>query len=88
MQPGLEQLVGIDNSKSIVPLLLSVLIFITNLFDNCIILCLSYSIFFDKFIGLKINFSIIETNNFPRIFMRCFLLKEFPTIIASLTLWV
>jgi hypothetical protein len=38
--------VGIDNSKSIDSLLLSVLSFVNNLFDNCIVLCRSYSIFF------------------------------------------
>jgi hypothetical protein len=51
--------VGVDNSKCIDSLLLSIKIFVTKLFDKCIVLCLSYSIFFDKFIALKINFSII-----------------------------
>jgi hypothetical protein len=61
--------VGIDNSKSINPLLLSVLIFLTNVFDKCIVLCLSYSIFFDKFIGLKINVSIILNKSLPKDFL-------------------
>jgi hypothetical protein len=57
--------VHIDNSKNIDPLLLSVLVFVTNLFDNCTVLCLSYSIFFDKFIGLKIHIAIIFIKSLP-----------------------
>jgi hypothetical protein len=33
--------------------------FVTNMFDNYIVLCLSYSTFFDKFIGSKLNIAII-----------------------------
>ncbi len=74
---------------SIDSLLLSVLIFVTNLFDNCIVLCLSYTIFFDKFIGLKINAAIILNKSLPEDFYVMFLtFIEFPTIIASLILWV
>jgi hypothetical protein len=75
--------VGIDNSKSIDSLLIPVLIFVTNLFDNCIILCLSYSIIFYKFIGLKINVAIILNKSLPEDFYAMFLtFIEFPTIIA------
>ena len=81
--------VGIDNSKCFDSLLLSVLIFITNLFNNFIVLCLSYSIFFNKFIGLKINATIILNKSLPKDFYAMFLtFVEFPTIIASLILWV
>jgi hypothetical protein len=80
---------GIDNSKSIDLLLLSVLILVTDLLDNCIVLCLSYSIFFDKFIGLKINIAIILNKSLPQDFYSMFLtFIEFATIIASLILWV
>ncbi len=78
----------IDNSKSI-GLLLSVLIFLSKHFDNFIVLCLSYSIFFDKFIGLKIYVAIIVNKSLPKGFYAMFLtFIEFLTIIASLMLWV
>ncbi len=59
---------GIDNTQSIDSLPLSVLIFVMNLFDKCIILCHSYSIFFDKFIVLKSNVSIILNKSLPKDF--------------------
>jgi hypothetical protein len=69
--------------------LLSVLIFVTNLFDNCFVLCLSYCIFFYKFIGLKISIAITLNKSLPRDFYAMFLtFIEFPTIITSLILWV
>ncbi len=81
--------VGIDNSKSFGPLLLSVLVFVTNLLDNCIVLCLSYSIFFDNFIGKKIHVAIILNKTLPKGFYAMFsTFIEFPTIITSLLLWV
>jgi len=65
------------------------LIFVTNLFDKCIILCLPYSIFFDKFIGLKINVAIILNKSLTKDFYAMVLtFIEFATIIASLILWV
>ncbi len=70
-------------------LLLSVLIFVTNLFDNCIVLCLPYSIFFDKFIGLKFNLAKFLNKSLPTDFYAMFLtLIEFVMIISSLILWV
>jgi hypothetical protein len=64
-------------------LLLLVLILVTNLFDNCIVLCLSYTIFFDKFIGLKINVAIILKKSLPQDFYAMFLtFIEFAMIIA------
>jgi hypothetical protein len=81
--------VGIDNSKTIDPLLLSVLIFVTNLFHNCFVIWRSYSIFFDKFIGLKINIAIILNKSLPQDFYAMFLtVLEIATIIASLIVWV
>jgi hypothetical protein len=81
--------VGVDNSKCIDSLLLSVVLFVTNLFDKCIVLCRSYSIFFDKFVGLKSNVSIILNKSFPKDFYALVLtFIEFGTIIASLILWV
>ncbi len=78
---------GIDNSKYIDSLLLSVVIFVTNLFDKCIILCHSYSIFFDKFIALKINLSKILNKSLTKDFYAMLLtFIEFATIIASLIL--
>ncbi len=75
---------GIDNSKIIDLLHLSVLIF-----DNCIVLCLPNSIFFDKFIGLKINVAIILNKSLPTDFYAMLLtFLELATIIASLILWV
>jgi hypothetical protein len=77
------------NSKSIDSLLLLVLIFVTNLFDKHIVLCRSYSIFFDKFIGLKINVSIILNKSLPKDFYAMLLtFIEFATFIASRILWV
>jgi hypothetical protein len=74
---------------SIDSLLLSVLIFVTNLFNNFIVLGLSYSIFFDKFIGFKNkrcnNLKQITSQGFYAMFL---LFIEFPMIIASLILWV
>ena len=65
------------------------LIFVMNLFDNCILLCLPYSIFFDKFISLKINVAIILNKSLPKDFYAMVLMFiEFATIIASLILWV
>ncbi len=55
--------VGVDNSKCIDSLLLSVVILVTKLFDKCIVLCRSYSIFFDKFIALKINVSDCDSDS-------------------------
>jgi hypothetical protein len=70
-------------------LLLSVLIFIMNLFDNFIVLCLSYSIFFYKFIGLTKYDAIILNKSLPKGFYAMFLtFIEFLTIIASLISWV
>jgi hypothetical protein len=80
---------GINNSKNIDSLLLLVLIFVMNHFDKCIILCLSYSIFFDKFIRLKINVSVILNKSLLKDFYAMFLtVIEFATIIASLRLRV
>jgi len=42
--------------------------FVTNLFDKCIILCRSYSIFFNKFIAVKINVSIILNKSLSKDF--------------------
>jgi hypothetical protein len=76
-------------SKDFYAMLLSIKIFVTKLFDKCIVLCLSYSIFFDKFIALKINVSIILNKSFSKDFYAMFLtFIEFATIIASLILWV
>jgi hypothetical protein len=59
------------------------------MFDNCIILFLPYSIFFDKFIGLKINVAKIVNKSLPTDFYAMFLtFIEFAMIIASLILWV
>ncbi len=78
---------GIDNSKSIDSLLLSVLLFVTKLFSKFIVLCRSYSIFFVIFIGLKSNVSIILNKSLPMDFYGMVLtLIEFATIIASLIL--
>jgi hypothetical protein len=64
-------------------------IFVTNLFDKCIVLCCSYSIFFDKIIGLNSNVSIILNKLLPKDFYAMVLMFiEFATIIASLILWV
>ncbi len=80
---------SVDNSKCIDSLLLLVVIFVTNLFNKCIVLCRSYSIFFDKFIGLKSNVSIILNKSLPKDFYAMVLtFIEFATIIASLILWV
>jgi hypothetical protein len=58
------------------------------MFNNCIVLSLPYSIFFDKF-GLKITVAIILNKSLPRDFYAMFLtFIEFATIIASLILWV
>ncbi len=64
-------------------------IFVTNLFNKCIVLCRSYSIFFDKFIALKIKVSMILNKSLPKDFYAIFLtFLEFATIIVSLILWV
>ena len=76
---------GIDSFKSIGSLILSVLIFVSNLFDKCLVLCLYYSIFFNKFIGLKTHVSIISNKLLPKNFYAMFLtFKEFATNIALL----
>jgi hypothetical protein len=63
--------------------------FVTNVFDKCIVLCRSYSIFFDKFIAVKINVSIILNKSLSKDFYAMLLtFIEFATIIASLILWV
>ena len=86
---GCISVVGIDNSESNGSLLLSVLVFVTNLFDNFIVLRLSYSIFFANFIGLKIHFAILLNKSILTSFYAMFsTFIEFPTIIASLILWV
>ncbi len=84
MQP-----LGVDNSKCNDSLLLLVIIFVTNLFHKCIVLCRSYSIFFYKFIALKINVSIVLNKSLPKDFYAMFLtFIEFAMIIVSLILWV
>jgi hypothetical protein len=52
---------------------LSIQIFVTKLFDKCIVLCLSYSIFFDKFIAVKKQ----RFNNFKQITFQGFLCDVF-----------
>ncbi len=75
--------------KDFYAMLLSIQIFVTKLFDKCIVLCLSYSIFFNKFIALKSNGLIIINKSLSKDFYAMFLtFMEFPTIIASLILWV
>ncbi len=77
---------GIDNSKSINSLLLSVQIFLKKLFDKCIILCRSYSIFFDKFIALKINISIILNKSISKDFYAMlFRLQRFWIMVPPFT---
>ncbi len=71
--------VGIDNSKCIDSLLLSIEIFVTKLVDKCIVFCLSYSIFFDKFIALKITVSIILKKS---------LSKNFYAMLLSIQIFV
>ncbi len=80
---------GINNSKSIDLLLLSVQILVTKLLDKCIVLCHFCSIFFDKFIALKINISIILNKLLSKDFYAMLLtFIEFARIIASFILWV
>ncbi len=68
-------------------MLLSVLIFVMNMFDKCVVLCLSYSIFFYKFIGLKSNVAIILKKSLSQDFYAMFLtFIEFAMIITSLIL--
>jgi hypothetical protein len=77
----------IENSKSIDPLLLSVLIFCNKPVDNCIVLCLSFFIFFNKFIRLKINVAIILNKSLAKDFYAMFLtFIKFPMIMVSLIL--
>ncbi len=79
---------GIENSKSIDSLLLSVLIFVTNLFDKCIVFFAAPILFFlDKFIGLKSNVTLIFNKSLPKDFYAMVLsFIEFATTVIFDTL--
>jgi hypothetical protein len=78
--------VGIENTKCIDSLLLSVLLFVMNLLDKCI--CSLPLLFINSF-GLIINVSIILKKPLPQDFYAMFLtFIKIATINTSLILWV